>query len=130
MRKNVEHGTSGNCVENDSLYFEPEENRGFVRSGGESFDQMKISHECLLLMYTEFLNEMGHEKFMEGSGEVPQRKGMIGFEFLACRDWWEGKSELSKKLLLKQILEKDVGLDALPPSFVNGCKVYKRGKKR
>ena len=50
-------------MENDSLYFEPEENRGFVRSGGESFDQMKISHECLLLMYTEFLNEMGHEKF-------------------------------------------------------------------
>ena len=130
LRKNVEHGTSGNSVENDSLYFNAEENRGFVGSGGESFDQMKISHECLSLMYTEFLNEMGHEKFMEGSGEVPQRKGMRGFEFLACRDWWEGKSELSKKLLLKQILEKDVGLDALPPSFVNGCKVYKRRKEK
>nr|POE98631.1 plant-specific tfiib-related protein ptf2 [Quercus suber] len=130
LSKNVEHGTSGNCVENDSLYFEPEENRGFVRSRGESFDRVKISHECLSLIYTEYLNEMGHEKFMEGSGEVPQRKGMRGFEFLACRDWWEGKSELSKKLLLKQILEKDVGLDALPPSFVNGCKVYKRRKEK
>ncbi|KAB1222057.1 Transcription initiation factor IIB-1 [Morella rubra] len=74
--------------------------------------------------------EAGHEKSMEGSGEVRGRKRKRGFELHACRDWWNGKSELTKKLLLRQILEKDVGLDALPPSFVSGCRVYKRRRKK
>ncbi|KAF5728722.1 hypothetical protein HS088_TW21G00872 [Tripterygium wilfordii] len=41
-----------------------------------------------------------------------------------------GKSELSKKLLLKQILEKDVGVNALPPSFVQGCIALERRREK
>ncbi|GMY37703.1 plant-specific TFIIB-related protein PTF2-like [Fagus crenata] len=130
LRKNVEYGTGGNSLENDSQYFEVEANNGFARFGGEDLDKMKVSHECLSLMYKEFLNEKNREMSMEVSGEVLGRKGRRGFDFLACSDWWDGKSELSKKLLLKQILEKDVGLDALPPSFVNGCRASKRRREK
>lgn len=130
LRKDVEYGIDVNSRENDSQYFEVEENSGFARSGDDDLDRMKISHECLSFFYNEFLNEAGHEKSMEGSGEVRGRKRKRGFELHACRDWWNGKSELTKKLLLRQILEKDVGLDALPPSFVSGCRVYKRRRKK
>jgi transcription factor IIIB subunit 2 len=130
LRKNVEYGSDGKSLENDSQYFEVEANSGFARFGGEDLDKMKVSHECLSLMYREFLNETNREMSMEVSGEVLGRKGRRGFDLLACSDWWDGKSELSKKLLLKQILEKDVGLDALPPSFVNGCRASKRRREK
>ncbi|KAG2683949.1 hypothetical protein I3760_10G057700 [Carya illinoinensis] len=130
LRKDVKYGTDLRSVENDSRYFEVEKNSGYARSRDDDLDRMTISHECLSLMYTEFLNEMSHSKSIEGDGEVRINKTMRGFEPRPCRDWWNGKSELTKKLLLKQILEKDVGLDALPPSFVSGCRDYKRRKKR
>ncbi|KAL6206696.1 hypothetical protein ACLB2K_023943 [Fragaria x ananassa] len=47
-----------------------------------------------------------------------------------CTEWWNGKSELSKKLMLKNVLEKDVGLDHMPPSYLKGLKACKRRKEK
>ncbi|TXG47568.1 hypothetical protein EZV62_026862 [Acer yangbiense] len=52
------------------------------------------------------------------------------FEFQTCWNWWNGKSEFSKKLFLKKLLEKDVGLDIMPPSFVKGCMNNKRRRAK
>jgi transcription factor IIIB subunit 2 len=127
LRKDVEYGTDGYGVEGDSNCFEVEQNGGIVRAGDDDddSDRMKLSHECLSLMYKEFLDKMRHKKSTEGSTEIRGRK-RTGFKHRECMDWWNGKSDLTKRLLLKQILEKDVGLDALPPSFVTSCKVYKK----
>lgn len=131
LRKDVEYGTYGYGVESDSKCFEVEKNGGNVRLGDDDddLDRMELSHECLSLMYNEFLNKMRHKNSTEGNVEIRGRK-RIEFKHSACGDWWNGKSDLTKKLLLKQILEKDVGLDALPPSFVTGCRVYKRRKEK
>ncbi|XP_059438317.1 plant-specific TFIIB-related protein PTF2 [Corylus avellana] len=131
LRKDVEYGTDGYGVEGDSKCFEVEQNGGIVRAGDDDddSDRMKLSHESLSLMYEEFLDKMRHKKSTEGSAEIRGKK-RIGFKHHACMDWWNGKSDLSKKLLLKQILEKDVGLDPLPPSFVTGCRVYTRRREK
>uniref|UniRef100_A0A2N9FMR6 Transcription factor IIIB 50 kDa subunit n=1 Tax=Fagus sylvatica TaxID=28930 RepID=A0A2N9FMR6_FAGSY len=97
LRKNVEYGSDGKSLENDSQYFEVEANSGFARFGGEDLDKMKGGEVLIFL-----------------------RVAIGGME----------NQELSKKLLLKQILEKDVGLDALPPSFVNGCRASKRRREK
>jgi len=114
-----------------ALHIEVEPNGEIVRAGNDDndLDRMKLSHECLSLMYKEFLNKMRNKNSTEGSVEIRGKK-RIGFKHRACTDWWNGKSDLTKKLLLKQILEKDVGLDALPPSFVTGCRVYKRRREK
>ncbi|KAI3745649.1 hypothetical protein L6452_08052 [Arctium lappa] len=44
-------------------------------------------------------------------------------------DFWCGDSELSKKIFLDKILEKDIGLNAMPLSFVNGCLKNQRRKE-
>ncbi|KAG2291299.1 hypothetical protein Bca52824_037968 [Brassica carinata] len=41
-----------------------------------------------------------------------------GFEMVSSEDWWKGRSKMSQRLTLKEVLEKDVGLDDLPPSYI------------
>ncbi|KAJ0106001.1 hypothetical protein Patl1_18848 [Pistacia atlantica] len=83
------------------------EDREGLKCGGVDFDD--VVRECL------------EKDFEYGIDEDKGRKRRRGFERSACREWWNGKSEMSQKLMLKKILEKDVGLDVMPPSFVNGC---------
>ncbi|CAN8327817.1 unnamed protein product [Cochlearia groenlandica] len=52
------------------------------------------------------------------------------FEMVSCEDWWKGKSKLSQKLSLKEVLEKDVGLDVLPPSYIKGCDAVERRREK
>ncbi|MED6210796.1 hypothetical protein PIB30_067523 [Stylosanthes scabra] len=95
------------------------------KPGIEDMDRMEISPECLSMMYKEFLNE-NPSAYNSRRGENAERRSMFKFDLRDCWQWWEGKSELSKKLLLKQLLDKDVGVDAMPPSFVAGqvkCRV-------
>jgi len=45
---------------------------------------------------------------------------------LDFQEWWNGESELRRKLILKELLEKDIRVETMPPSFVNGrlkCKM-------
>ncbi|KAJ7968698.1 TFIIB transcription factor [Quillaja saponaria] len=59
-----------------------------------------------------------------------KRKRMEQLDLHACWEWWDGKSELSKKLLLKDLLEKDVGFDTMPPSFIAGCLKSKKRREK
>ncbi|EPS69818.1 hypothetical protein M569_04947, partial [Genlisea aurea] len=92
-------------------------------------DRYKFSTESLSIVYAKFLDEVSSLK----SGNDGRRICRIpnsrrkGFD---VAEWWQGRSELSKKLQLKQILEKDVGFDPEPPSFEEGCSATetRRGK--
>lgn len=111
------YGTDGIISQKDSQYFSLESNAD--RPGIQDVDRLQISPECLSMMYDKFLNEIRCAKSSGRSGKAQGRK-MFRLDLQECREWWNGKSELSKKLLLKQLLEKDVGLDTMPPSFVAG----------
>ncbi|KAK9267717.1 hypothetical protein L1049_010150 [Liquidambar formosana] len=130
LRKEVEYGTDSYSVENDSQYFEVEDRSGFQILSVDDLEKLKVSQECLSMIYSNFLNDVDYVKSIGESGEDPGRKRRRGYELHACEDWWNGKSEMSKKLLFKQILEKDVGLDAMPPSFVTGCLARKMRREK
>ncbi|KHN01173.1 Transcription initiation factor IIB [Glycine soja] len=112
-----EYGVDGMTKRKDSQYFSLESNAG--RVGGGDSDGLQISPECLSLLYKKFLDENCCIESLRGSGNAQKRR-VLRFDLLECREWWDGKSELSKKLLLNRLLEKDVGVDTMPPSFVNG----------
>lgn len=111
-----------------SRYFEAED--GACALSVDNVDKLKLSHECLSMMYSKFLDEVGNVKSSGGLKEVRERKKRRSFEVHACTEWWNGKSALSRRLLLKEILEKDVGLDVVPPSFVNGCVTVKKRREK
>ncbi|XP_030505842.1 plant-specific TFIIB-related protein PTF2 isoform X2 [Cannabis sativa] len=96
----------------------------------DDMEKFQLSSECLMMIYEKFSNEVGCKKSSRESGSVVHRRENRNFDIGVCTEWWSGESELSKKLLLKQILEKDVGLNALPPSFVNNCKVYEKRREK
>ncbi|CAL5373155.1 unnamed protein product [Camellia sinensis] len=124
LSKEVEFGMDSYGMENDSQYFEVEDPTGSSRWSIDDLEKLKISHECLSLLYSELSNEVSNANSVGESESDNRRKRGMGFDVLECREWWKGKSELSKKLFLKQILEKDVGLNALPSSFVSGWLAY------
>ncbi|KAL2349362.1 hypothetical protein Fmac_003362 [Flemingia macrophylla] len=119
-----EYGADGVTARKDSRYFSLESGGNAGRLGGEGDDRLQISHECLSMLYEKFLSANRAES-LRRSRNVQKRKS-LRYDLLECTEWWNGKSELSKKLLLKHLLEKDVGVDTLPPSFVAGqlkCKM-------
>ncbi|KAJ4728896.1 Transcription factor TFIIB [Melia azedarach] len=130
LQKDIECATEGNGVESDAHYFQIEERSILGITEVDHVDKIQLSHECLAMIYTSFANEVDDGKLLEESQEINGSKRREGYELHACREWWCGKSELSKKLLLKKILEKDVGLDTMPPSFVNGCMVNERRRAK
>lgn len=120
LRKDVEYGVEQDHVEyDDSQYFELKNGSGMNEVGDSDVYNIQLSHECLSMVYNNFLDEGGSSKCARENGRVHRRKSNLKLE-LHPTEWWNGKSELSKKLLLKEILEKDVGLNPMPPSFVNG----------
>ncbi|KAJ7947082.1 TFIIB transcription factor [Quillaja saponaria] len=125
-----EHGTDIISYEKDSQYFSLGDTAGITRTGIKDVDKLKISHECLSIMYEKFLNESEHAKNSRGRGMAHKRKRMEKLDLYACREWWDGKSELSKKLLLKELLQQDVGFDTMPPSFIAGCLKSKRRREK
>ncbi|PON73802.1 TFIIB transcription factor [Trema orientale] len=125
LRKDVEFGTDMTLVDDDFKYFELD----FDRRDSDNVDSLKLSPECLSMIYTKFSSAVGYAKSSRESGEVHRRERR-DLDIDNCTEWWSGESDLSKKLLLKQILEKDVGLNALPPSFVAGCEVYKKRREK
>lgn len=129
LRKDVEYGTDLIHVDNDSGYFEVDFDSRASLSSADDMEGFKLSPECLSMIYAKFCTEVGNAKSSKESGEVVRRERR-DLDIVACTEWWSGESELSKKLLLKQVLEKDVGLDALPPSFVTGCKVYEKRREK
>ncbi|XP_031273815.1 plant-specific TFIIB-related protein PTF2-like, partial [Pistacia vera] len=121
LEKDFEYGIDEDKVESDAQYFDMDDRSGLTRRGVGNGDKIELSHECLGMIYAKFSNEIDGRRLVGESEELHGRKRRRGFERSACREWWNGKSEMSQKLMLKKILEKDVGLDVMPPSFVNGC---------
>ncbi|KAL3522471.1 hypothetical protein ACH5RR_015305, partial [Cinchona calisaya] len=105
--------------EKDVQYFEVE-NSPILRTEGPN--ELKISHDCLDMIYSNFLDELSCVNSAAERGS--------GYDIRTCREWWTGKSEMSKKLLLKQILEKYVGLNVNPLSFNRGCLENQRRRNK
>nr|XP_043636969.1 plant-specific TFIIB-related protein PTF2 [Erigeron canadensis] len=94
----------------------------------EDLEKLKVSHECLSKIYLKFLDE--YTSMKASMGTVERVGSGKSFLFLDMPEYWTGNSEMSKKLFLDQILEKDVGLNVMPPSFVKGCLKTKRRKEK
>ncbi|XP_010557484.1 PREDICTED: plant-specific TFIIB-related protein PTF2-like [Tarenaya hassleriana] len=106
--------------------------------GGESRNELphsnnskdrKISVERLAMMYNKFKDEVLAGERSQRSNRPPKRRG-LEMDYSHDHDWWKGKSEMSQRLLLKDALEKNVGLEALPPSYINGCKAVERRREK
>ncbi|GMN43562.1 hypothetical protein TIFTF001_012765 [Ficus carica] len=129
LTKGFDNGTDLVCREDYSRYFKVDfDEKSALVSGGD-MENFMLSPECLSMVYAKVSSEVGNGIFANEGNEVYSRE-ICDFDFRVCTEWWTGESELSKKLLLKQILEKDVGLEALPPSFVAGCKVYEKRREK
>ncbi|KAK6124207.1 hypothetical protein DH2020_042043 [Rehmannia glutinosa] len=87
-----------------------------------------ISPECLSMIYSNFLDEVSLVKAEICVENIRKRRKT--FDLQVCTNWWKGKSDLSKKLFLKQILEEDVGLDVMPPSFDKACLAKEKRREK
>ncbi|KAL5731199.1 hypothetical protein ACHQM5_003953 [Ranunculus cassubicifolius] len=123
---NVEE-TAQECLQNDDSVYEAnygelDDSQYFNHSGsmeiGSDPDIGKISQECLSTVYTQFLSDNEFLKSVDEGGADHRKRRKKDHSFQVCNKWRIGDSDLSKKLVLKEILEKNVGFDALPPSFV------------
>ncbi|XP_057429089.1 plant-specific TFIIB-related protein PTF2 [Lotus japonicus] len=121
-----EYGFIGIASRKDSQYFSLGSNADLAAI--KDVDGFQISPECLSMLYKRFLEENRGAKF--SNSDNAQKFQWSGLNLQDCREWWDGKSELSKKLLLMNLLEKDVGMDAMPPSFVTGQLKYKRRQEK
>ncbi|XP_060188927.1 LOW QUALITY PROTEIN: plant-specific TFIIB-related protein PTF2-like [Lycium barbarum] len=115
-----------NDGENDSRYFRTERASNL---SSESPNRFQISLECLAMVYSKIKNDMYvNESTISRDNSIPRRKRRYGI--ISVTDWWKGESEMSKMLLMKELVEKDVGLSAMPPSFDRGCLTYERRKEK
>ncbi|GAV76797.1 hypothetical protein CFOL_v3_20270 [Cephalotus follicularis] len=121
LRKEVEYGEEAHNEESGGRYSEREDSSGLATLVGGGVDKFNISHECLAMIYSKFAEEVDCRNYFVEREEFRGRRRRTEFGLHECTDWWKGKSDLSKKLLLQDILEKDVGLTVMPPSFVRGC---------
>ncbi|KAL1215629.1 Plant-specific TFIIB-related protein PTF2 [Cardamine amara subsp. amara] len=91
-----------------------------------------ISAKQLSTMYKELVDKVRSgtlaERSQGNNNSMWQRRSVS--DMVSCADWWKGKSKLSQKLLLKEVLEKDVGLEALPPSYIKGCVAVERRREK
>ncbi|XP_075104898.1 plant-specific TFIIB-related protein PTF2-like [Nicotiana tabacum] len=112
--------SNGNVVDikSDSQYFQMDPSLSI-----ESPNRFQISQECLAMIYTKIKNQVS---VLESANSRYSKER----ETKSTYDWWQGESEMSKKLLVKQILEKDVGLSTTPPSFDRGCSANERRKAK
>ncbi|KAI4386894.1 hypothetical protein MLD38_004773 [Melastoma candidum] len=113
LRSNV-YQLDDDCEDDD-------DDQKYYRTGSKGRGDMEvnISPECLYLAYSKFLEE-GRSVSTKVNQKGKKRRAMVGFDLGACTEWWKGESPLSRKLMLKEMIETDVGLDALPPSYING----------
>ncbi|CAL9228135.1 unnamed protein product [Arabidopsis halleri] len=91
-----------------------------------------ISEKQLSTKYNEFVDRVRGgtlAKRSQGNNKSMWQRRSV-FEMFSSEYWWKGKSELSRRLLLKDLLEKDVGLDALPPSYIKGCIAVERRREK
>ncbi|WJX23265.1 hypothetical protein P8452_12488 [Trifolium repens] len=117
-----EYGVDGLVQRKDSQYFSSQSNAD--REGIRDVERLQISPECLSLMYENFLNE--NPGAMSSRSANVQKRRRVEFDFQDCSEWWNGESDMSRQLILEKLLAKDIGVETVPPSFINGqlkCKM-------
>lgn len=118
------------CLVSDCLNREDEGlDDGGVDWEVEDLGRLNVTHECLSAIYSKYLEEYAKMKTKRVDDTMIGSSEKFGF-FVDTNEYWSGDSELSKKLFLDRILEKDVGLNAMPPSFVKGCLKTKKIREK
>ncbi|KNA13996.1 hypothetical protein SOVF_111570 [Spinacia oleracea] len=98
--------------------------------GAEEWENLKVSHSELANVYSKFKAEFLNRRLTNKNDIVDYGDRLSGLDDQLFDEWWSGRSELCEKLLMEQLLEKDVGLDPLPPSYIRGCKAVKRRQEK
>ncbi|KAK9081317.1 hypothetical protein Syun_031096 [Stephania yunnanensis] len=130
LRSQVEY-TSDDCrIEHDAQYYDVADRNAIVNVSHDNLDELQISLECLSNSYSKFLSETTLMKAMDDSGVDHRRKKIKTLGLHLYKNWWSGNSDLSKKLSFEQILQKDVGFNGLPPSFVAGQLACKKRQEK
>lgn len=118
----------------DEVYFiqdfgcNDDKSRGSFDWEVEDLEKLNISPECLSTIYLKYLDE--YSSMVRTDNNIREENSEKYDFFVDGREYWSGNSELSKKLFLNKILEKEVGLNAMPKSFIDGClKTQKRKEK-
>ncbi|XP_043688176.1 plant-specific TFIIB-related protein PTF2-like [Telopea speciosissima] len=123
------YSTYDGKAEKDSQYFDVRNRNGIPSVCSDEMEMLKLSQECLAMIYSKFKNEYYFHESTDESGESHRIKRRRG-SGVPVHEWWTGESDLCKKLSLKQILEKNVGFNTLPPSFVASRLSCKRRKEK
>ncbi|KAJ4976257.1 hypothetical protein NE237_001363 [Protea cynaroides] len=129
LQKEVECATYDCEAENDSQYFDIKNRNGIPSFPSDGMEMVKLSQECLAKIYSKFKNAYDYHEPTNESGECHRIKRRRG-SGVPEHEWWTAESDLCKKLSLKQILEKNLGFNALPPSFVAGRLACKRRREK
>lgn len=104
------HKTDSINLPSDSHCSISQNNINSTRPSTGDSNKMLYSPECLSMLYKKSSDTVDLQE--------------------ECSKWWNGKSEMSKKLLLKQLLEKDVGFETVPPSFISNCLKSEKRRER
>ncbi|KAI3965876.1 hypothetical protein MKX01_010833 [Papaver californicum] len=118
LSKEIEFTEGGLCIENDLQYYDVEDRSVTSSESVTDLDKLKISQDCLSKIYTKFSNDSTFVEAIAENEEGHPRKRRKGLGLQSAKDWWKRNCELSKKLFLGAVLEKNVGYSNLPPSFV------------
>ncbi|GAB2231338.1 hypothetical protein Droror1_Dr00010344 [Drosera rotundifolia] len=128
----VESEMKDSIVESDHHYLYGRSYlNGCSTANSDVSEDPKISSQTLSKLYEKFRTESSPLKWAE---EIERnhdggRSSSIS-ELESCHEWWSGRSELCRKLLLDQLVQKDVGLDALSPSYIRGRLVVKKRRQK
>ncbi|KMS96815.1 hypothetical protein BVRB_8g199970 [Beta vulgaris subsp. vulgaris] len=99
--------------------------------GKQELENVAISHQELAKVYSKFKAEFKNLKNKIENLAADWGKDRLNeIDFRLFDEWWSGRSELCEKLLIEQLLEKDVGFDPLPPSYIHGCRAIKRRREK
>ncbi|GAB4827071.1 hypothetical protein Ancab_033954 [Ancistrocladus abbreviatus] len=132
LTREVDYGLDG-TVGNDSQYYyggAENENDGLRTSSTDDMENLKISPETLARLYQKFKTDASNVVFAKGSETSVSSNRHSSWSEIQLYEWWSGRSDLCKKLSLKQVWKKDVGLVALPPSYIRGCQAVKRRREK
>ncbi|GAB2298598.1 hypothetical protein Dimus_032664 [Dionaea muscipula] len=132
LTKEVEYDINDGAIKSDSYFL-----HGGGHQDGDSTNNSnalvvsEISPETLAKLYEKFKADIYPLKSVDemGRNHGRGRRSMMP-ELELYHGWWSGRSELCKKLFLQQILEKDVGLDAPPPSYTRGRLAVRRRREK
>ncbi|KAJ4968756.1 hypothetical protein NE237_015457 [Protea cynaroides] len=125
-----ECSTYDSRAENDLQYFDVRNRNVTPSLCSDEMGMLKLLQECLAKIYSKFKNEYEYHEPTGESGVCFTRKRRRGSGVLVNEEWWNGELDLNTKLSLKQILEKNLGFNALPSSFVAGCLSCKRRREK